>query len=410
MKKSLLHKIISSILLISVFYLSLPQNTLAANPTLRETQQNAAQTNTTSNQTTALPEVTITGNRVRDAQAGAYDGDTSQSTGATGSASGAVSDALGCSASSLLGQAVATGLKSLASKAVGRAVSSIAGNSVPTALNESADNSAAIRASSEANTATNAFQEIFGVAYGASFNGIAFCIVNGLITYIADSTIAWANSGFQGNPAFVENTGNFLRGLADRQASEFIGALAYNTTGLNVCEPFRVDLAIALSEVYGGQDQSGLNPTAISCSMDQIGQNFESFANGGGIGGADIQGYWSNWNQMRQTPNNPWGAYIEAGEYLRAQIDVKQNTATFELGLNNGYLNFERCEDPAAAKKGDKSSCRTYTPGSLIESSLQDTLKIPKERLVAAEKIDQVITAIANALIKKALNQVLESN
>ena len=30
---------------------------------------------------TALPEVTITGNRVRDAQAGAYDGDTSQSTG-----------------------------------------------------------------------------------------------------------------------------------------------------------------------------------------------------------------------------------------------------------------------------------------------------------------------------------------
>jgi hypothetical protein len=113
---------------------------------------------------------------------------------------------------------------------------------------------------------------------------------------------------------------------------------------------------------------------------------------------------------MRQTPNNPWGAYIEAGEYLRAQIDVKQNTATFELGLNNGYLNFERCEDPAAAKKGDKSSCRTYTPGSLIESSLQDTLKIPKERLVAAEKIDQVITAIANALIKKALNQVLESN
>ena len=104
------------------------------------------------------------------------------------------------------------------------------------------------------------------------------------------------------------------------------------------------------------------------------------------------------------------GAYIEAGEYLRAQIDVKQNTATFELGLNNGYLNFEKCEDPAAAKKGDKKSCKTYTPGSLIESSLQDTLKIPKERLVAAEKIDQVITAVANALIKKALNKVLEKD
>lgn len=425
MKKNLLiNKTVTSILLIGVFCLSIPHYSYAANPTLRETQQNAAQTNTSSQTTRsntntsqqtqedAFRQRTSQLNRIgtNDAQAGAYNGDTSQSTGATGSASGAVSDALGCSASSLLGQAIATGLKSLVSSAVGGAVSSALGNSVPVGLNETADNSAAIKASSEADASTNAFQQIFGVSIGASFNGIAFCIVNGLITYIADSTIAWANSGFQGNPAFIENTGNFLQGLADRQASEFIGALAYNTTGLNVCEPFRVDLAIALSESYGGQDQAGVNPAAISCSMDQIGQNFESFANGGGIGGASIDGYWSNWNQMRQTENNPWGAYIEAGEYLRAQIDVKQNTATFELGLNNGYLNFEKCEDPAAAKKGDKKSCKTYTPGSLIESSLQDTLKIPKERLVAAEKIDQVITAVANALIKKALNKVLEKD
>jgi hypothetical protein len=340
----------------------------------------------------------------RDKQAEAADGDTSGTTGGSGGGA-SVSDALGCSASGLLGQAVSMGLKSLTSKAVGKVTSAL--TTVPISANATGDNIDKTAAASEADSAINAVQQIFGIPFGASFNGIAYCIVNGLITYIADSTIAWANSGFQGNPAFLENPESFFGTLADRQASEFISSLAYNSTGVNVCEPFRVDVAIALSESYGAQ-QGGGNPNRFSCSMDQVGQNFMNFANGGQDGGADINGYWSNWNQMRQEENNPWGAYMEAGEYLRGQIAVKENTAKFELGLNNGFLNFKKCEDKAAAKKGDTSSCKTYTPGSLIESSLNDTIKLGKERLVASEKIDQVITALANALVKKALNTVLQ--
>lgn len=343
--------------------------------------------------------------RSADGQAGAYDGDSSGTTGAGAGTGGAVSDALGCSAASLLGQAVSMGLKSLVSKAVGKVAGAL--TQVPIVANAIGDSLDKAANAAEADTSVNAVQQIFGIPFGASFNGIAYCIVNGLITYIADSTIAWANSGFQGNPAFLENAEGFLGSLADRQASEFISALGYNSSGINVCEPFRADLAIALSESYGGQ-QNGLNQNRMSCSMDQVSQNFANFANGGQGGGANVNGYWSNWNQMRQDGNNPWGAYMEAGDYLRGQVAVKQNTAKFELGLNNGFLNFKKCEDKAAAKKGDTSSCKTYTPGSLIESSLNDTIKLGKERLVAAEKIDQVITALANALIKKALNTVLQ--
>ncbi|MBP6974506.1 MAG: hypothetical protein KBB54_01015 [Candidatus Pacebacteria bacterium] len=346
---------------------------------------------------------------VPDGQADAYNSDTSNATGASGSASGAVSDALGCSASGLLGQAVSMGLKSMVGSAATGALSSVTSDAVPITSNSSMDNLANIKSSSDANASVNAIQQIFGVSFGASFNGIAFCIVNGLITYIANSTIAWANSGFQGNPAFLENPENFFQTLADRTASGFISNLAYNTTGINVCEPFRVDLAIALSESYaGGQGTAGQN--RLSCSMDQMGSNFQNFANGGGIGGGNVQGYWSNWNQLRQDENNPAGNYLKAGEYLRAQIAVKENTAKFELGLNNGFLNFKKCEDPVAAKKGDLSSCKSTTPGSIIQSSLQDTLNLGKQRLVSADKIDQVITALANALIKKALNKVLEQN
>ncbi|MCF7865574.1 MAG: hypothetical protein K9M11_03660 [Candidatus Pacebacteria bacterium] len=337
-----------------------------------------------------------------DAQATAADGDTSGVSGGSGGSGAAVSDALGCSAASLLGQAVAMGLKSLASKAVGKVTSMF--TTVPISANAVGDNIDKSANANEADASVNAVQQIFGIPFGASFNGIAYCIVNGLITYIADSTIAWANSGFQGNPAFLENPESFFTTLADKQVSQFISSVAYNSTGVNVCEPFRVDLAIALSESYGGQGGTG----NISCSMDQIGQNFANFANGGQGGGANVNGYWSNWNQMRQDQNNPWGAYIEAGDYMRGQVSIKNNTAKFELGLNNGFLNFKKCEDKEAAKKGDTSSCKTYTPGSLIESSLNKTLSLGKERLVAAGKIDQVITAVANALVKKALNTVLE--
>lgn len=341
-----------------------------------------------------------------DQQAVSASGDTSKASGnASSGTGGAVSDALGCSAASLLGEAVSTGLKSLASKAVGKVASVF--TTVPISATAVGDNIDRGADAADANASTNAFQQIFGVAWGASFNGIAFCIVNGLITYIANSTIAWANSGFNGNPAFLENPEAFFSTLADRQASNFISSVAYNTSGVNVCEPFRADLAIALSQSYGaGQN----NMNRFSCSMDQVSQNFANFANGGYGGGANVNGYWSNWNQMRQDQNNPWGAYIAAGDYMQAQISMKQNTAKFELGLNNGFLNFKKCEDPAAVKKGDNSSCKTTTPGKVIEEQLNSTLNLGKQRLVMADKIDQVVTAVANALVKKALNTVLQKN
>ena len=138
--------------------------------------------------------------------------------------------------------------------------------------------------------------------------------------------------------------------------------------------------------------------------MNQIGQNFESFTwmeelvvwHTGILG---------NWNQMRQTPNNPWG-YIEAGEY-RAQIDVKTEYCNFrELGLNNGYLNFWKMRGSCSSKRKVIKAVVEHTPCSRIESSLQDTLKIPKNDLLPLKKLTKLLPLLANALIKKALNQV----
>lgn len=334
-----------------------------------------------------------------DAQAEAYNSDTSGSSGSTAGGAGvAASDAVGCSASGLLGQALTSGLKSLVSRAAGSALESQ--KYVPIVSEAKNDNLASTRAATEADTSVNAFQQILGVPFGASFNGIAYCIVNGIIEYVANATIAWAKTGFKGNPAFIENPENFFRGLADKIQSQYISGIAYNNNGSNVCPQYRTDVAIALSESYSNSQYGNPGQAAqIACSMSPQQQ-------AGGTGGN--AGFWSNWNKGRLDENNIWGTFINAGNYINQQSVGKQETAKFELNNNSGWLNFKRCEDNVAAKKGDTRSCKTYTPGSLIMSSLEQTLNIPKQRLVTAEKIDQIITKLVNSLIKKALNTVLE--
>jgi len=265
---------------------------------------------------------------------------------------------------------------------------------------------------------------VYGVPFGSSWDAMAWCIVNSIITDIANKTIAWANRGFQGKPAFLQNPDRFFQGLADREAATFLQNLAYDTTGLNICQPFRIELAIGVSQAYGdtynningggaigGMGSYNSYSRRASCSMNQMLTNLQNFGSNNvrfvttnGLPVKGYTGYWTAFRASSQPRNNVWGSYMAANDYLYAQIKSRQNTARFELGLNKGWLNFKKCED-----EKDPNSCNTYTPGSLIQSSLEKSLGLGKDRLVAVQKFDQVITAVVNSLIRVALNKVLES-
>lgn len=303
-------------------------------------------------------------------------------------------DLLGCSAGSLLAQVISTGLTSLVGGTVGKTVYS-AVPTVPINTNYSY-NETTLRQNSESQTSAHTIQQVAGVPFGSSLDAMGWCIVNSIITYIADSTIAWANSGFNGSPAFLENPEQFFTDLADLEAGKFIQELAYNTTGLNVCQPFRVNLGIGLSNNYTSNRFRG------SCTLDTISKNFEDFSDGNNF---NVGTFWSTWNTASKPQNNPWGAYLLSNDYLYARTSAQNNTATFELGLNQGWMNFKKCED-----ESNPASCKTYTPGSLIQSNLEKTMGLSKDRLVSVQKFDQVITAVVNNLIKVALNEVLSGS
>lgn len=242
---------------------------------------------------------------------------------------------------------------------------------------------------------------------GVSWDAIAWCIVNSMIEQIANSTIAWANSGFNGKPAFIQNPDRFFKSVADQTAGSIIKDIAYGATGINVCQPFRVNIAIGLAQSYGNSGRGG---GGLSCGLSDItsGRFFGGVTTS--VGSSKVSNAkrpanisWNDWVSVTQNDsNNPYGAAIAANEAFYAGISRQQNSLQFEVGMNNGWLNFKKCKDPK-----DQNTCDIVTPGRLIESQLNSTLDSSKNRLVMAQKFDQMITAIVNNLIKVALNKVL---
>ncbi len=322
------------------------------------------------------------------------------STNAAGTNS--ATELLGCTAGGLLARVIAGGISVLLQGLLGSTVGSML--NVPASLDNS-NGGKGMMLEQAAHTGIH----VFGVPTGISWDGIAFCIVNTIISYIADATIQWANNGFNGNPAFIQNPDRFFKGIADREAGNFIQELAYDTTGLNVCQPFRARIAIGLANSYGND---GYRRQA-GCSIDQIKQNVQNFAQNpieigttGGNANRDngLGNYWGRFMESSKDNNNLVGSYIIANKAMYSRISNANNTATFEIGLNRGWLSTKKCADE---KKPE--TCNITTPGTILQSSLEKTLGIPKDRLVLATKFDQVVTAIVNNLIKVALNKALEN-
>lgn len=346
---------------------------------------------------TVFAETTTSGQTTSSNQATAYtNGSTS---GGGNSSKSIVSDSGSCIASSIL----AKGISSVISSAIGALTTGA--EKVTNALTTVTVNSPTHEDKTEVQKeAASGFTVPYtNTLIGVSWDGVAWCIANSLIEYIANSTIEWANSGFNGSPSFISNTDNFFENIADTEAGNFLNALANGSTtsgSINLCSNFKVSVSVGLSNYYnkGSSKKS-------SCTLTNIVKNVDSFMDGN-----FEQGGWEGWFSMTQSAsNNKIGATIVATDALYAKVTAKNNTLKLDLGLNNGFLNYKKC-DKKSDGTTDEKSCKTVTPGKVIESSLEKSLGLPKDRLAAVAKFDQVIEAVVNNLIKVALNEVLTSS
>lgn len=328
---------------------------------------------------------------------------TSTSTQGQGAAGGIAGELGGCGAGQLLSNMIVSSI----GNAIGNKTQEVAGSLILVPTSEQGLVGDNIKAQAGATVGTIGMG---GVLMKPSWDSIAYCIANAMIAYIADSTIEWINIGFDGNPAFLNNPDMFFKQLADEEAASFIHNLAYGVTGgTKVCDVFKAAMVQSALSQYGqqtgygyGYDMGGYNRGLsngfLGCSFDQNPNQLNSFMQGNFTQG----GGWNSWYNVSQTQqNNPYETYFNTSDRLNNQIVTTQANQTRDLGWNNGFLNYKKCDDKT-------KQCTTVTPGNVIQSQLESTLNLPKQRLAFANKFDQVLTTLVNKLISDALGTVLQ--
>jgi hypothetical protein len=251
--------------------------------------------------------------------------------------------------------------------------------------------------------------------YYPSLDSIGYCIINAVLEYITQATVDWINSGFDGNPAFVEDPEKFFGDIAENETANFLQQIVGQATGIDICQPFRLQIVTGLSGGAGGsqfsrQARCGFDDMKAAIGGSGVDFDYQAYTSGS----ADYSGSLDIWQNIYENDqNNPHGAGFLVAEELQKRLAIKQNTATLDLTMGKGFLSFKSCTKDSTTTDPDgntvpvKGTCRTTTPGGVIEDQVNRSLGAGRDRLLLADKFDQIITALVNQLIKTALNEVL---
>lgn len=240
---------------------------------------------------------------------------------------------------------------------------------------------------------------------------------NALIQEVTGATTQWVQTGMNGNPAFVQNVGAYLRNVADRQVGSYI-----ENAAPFLCSPFRADIQLQLNMLY--KNSSGRGPLGIngsSCTLSESVENIDAF-----LAGDFSAGGWDGWRSMFSNPqNNPYGAYFEARNELATKINSASGEASIKIDLGSGFLSKEvqDCYTPLPDDQAGPPTpydetqvgppppgtvCdppRVVTPGVQIKTSLEQAFGVNLDQIATADEFDEIFNLLAAWLISDILTQ-----
>ncbi len=252
-------------------------------------------------------------------------------------------------------------------------------------------------------------------------NKVVDCFLNVIakvaLQQITVSVVNWINSGFSGQPAFVNDYQQFFTNVADAAAGAFIQGSPLSF----LCSPFQLQIKIAIAQAYATR-------AAQSCTLTKLISDINGFMNG-----AFSSGGWPGFISFTTVPtNNPYGAFA----YAQVGLATAQSQALTNAKNNispTGFLNLQKlsgCSDPtqngisgsasigvnpqaaiAAGKAALPPGCTAtvVTPGSAIAASLTSLNNAQINQLGIGNDIDQIITALTTQLMTHIVQNGLSS-
>jgi len=247
-------------------------------------------------------------------------------------------------------------------------------------------------------------------AAAATGNNFSTCILKPLMIIMAqrilanitNSLVTWIQSGFQGNPGFVTNINDTISLSSNQAIGHFINGTALSF----LCQPFSLQVRLALATQFSAQQYSG-------CTLTQIDQNIQNFGN--------TTQAWQSWLKISTIPmNNQFGAYVQLSSRLGNQLNTAVQNINNELQRNLGFLDFKTCPDgyvvdavggePGETIPSQQGSLGAYcphpvstTPGSVVQSAITNRFGAEYSELAVGDDINQILGALVNEMVSKTL-------
>lgn len=245
-------------------------------------------------------------------------------------------------------------------------------------------------------------------------------IAQRMIDEMVKSSITWANSGFDGNPAFVTDPTQYFGDIANNT----VGGIIQSSRIGFLCSPLQnVNLKISLAKYYSPSSSQ----YRAQCTLTGIAGNIDNFYNHFDNGG------WNTFAQMTQQPsNNPYGSFVDAQIQIDSQVASALKIQTQKLDWNQGFKSLSTCASiyhaptdqqiqdyengvsgPGTIASGDipyneylhNGDCAAAgpdsTPGSIIKSGLDKVLPSGIDKLINVQHLDQLVSAFASGLLQR---------
>ncbi len=231
---------------------------------------------------------------------------------------------------------------------------------------------------------------------------LAYSVANALMQKVLTKTINWANTGFEGNPFYVQNAEQTFTNIALQNATFIADAFKKN---LNV--GYNRQVLLSLADKYSGPFS---NPArAVDYTLPEIlgsKEQADAFNNG------DIFS-WDAYKVLNEAGNNPYTAALNARTLIDSQIMKSQEKVKEELRTGGGFLSDKVCVEEKTLSDGT-TICNQYvtnTPGAVVGDKIRDAVKSDNEQVKAAINnsvgiLSAATTQLTSAVLDLGLAQI----
>lgn len=233
--------------------------------------------------------------------------------------------------------------------------------------------------------------EIFNIKE-YTIDTVAKIAANLLLGTMTQSIVNWINTGFEGNPTFIEDPEQFFTDMAMNASGLFLTELGLDNSPL--CKGFRPNILLGL----GLYNNYSFNQKA-KCTLGTVEENLTGFYDDFYDGG------WERWLSVSKPENNAYGSFLIALNEMERRKARAASTARDEVNWGSGFFSIKECIEKDAAGKCIKQ--KSVTPGKVIGDKLAHSLGAGEETLIAADELSETIAAILSALVNQLINQGL---